>query len=262
MARMLRDCTDSEKVNLLKAHAEVLFYRLMMKADDYGSFYANVKLIKSNCYPLRTDAVRDADISRWMDELLMAGLIVVYMHAGKSYLRILNFGQRLRNKKKRFPDCPPELLINAELQQFAANGGELPPEDELEEEVEDELEEEKEERAGAHSPELIADFEKFKVWSQEHAPRVLKMKEPFSIDQFAKIKNDFSAAQISEILKVMHNWEPLLKKNRSAYLTAIKWLQKENNETNRRTTSGGNSGKPGTSEARMQAAKNWGRKEI
>lgn len=152
MARMLRDCTDSDKVNLLKAHAEVLFYRLMMKADDYGSFYANVKLIKSNCYPLRTDAVRDADITRWIDELLKAGLIVVYMNAGKSYLRILNFGQRLRNKKKRFPDCPPELLVNAEARQPAANGGEWPPEEEEELEEELELEEEGE---GAPAPPVL-----------------------------------------------------------------------------------------------------------
>lgn len=145
MARMLRDCTDSDKVNLLTAHAEVLFYRLIMKADDYGSFYANVKLIKSNCYPLRTDTVRDADISRWMDELLKAGLIVVYMNAGKSYMRILNFGQRLRNTKKRFPDCPAELL--SDPPQVAARCGELRPEVEVEEELEEEIEVEGEEEA-------------------------------------------------------------------------------------------------------------------
>lgn len=255
MARMLRDCTDSDKVNLLKAHAEVLFYRLMMKADDYGSFYANVKLIKSNCYPLRTDAVRDADITRWMDELLKAGLIVVYMNAGKSYLRILNFGQRLRNKKKRFPDCPPELLVNSEPPQGAADSGEWPPE--LEEELEGEVEEELEERADAHPPELVADFEKFKIWNQENTPRVLKMKEPFTIDQFSKIKNDFSTAQISEILKAMHNWEPLLKKNRNAYLTAMKWLKKETDGTNRQPTPSGTTGPLGTSEARVQAAKKY-----
>jgi hypothetical protein len=134
--RMLRDCTDSENVDKLSAHAEVLFYRLMMKADDYGSFYGNVKLIKSNCYPLRIDTVRDADISRWMDELLKAGLIVVYMNAGKTFLRINNFGQRLRNKKKRFPDCPPELLNETDMPQPAATGGNPPPEVELEVELE------------------------------------------------------------------------------------------------------------------------------
>lgn len=253
MARMLRDCTDSDKVNLLKSHAEVLFYRLMMKADDYGSFSANVKLIKSNCYPLRTDAVRDADITRWMDELLKAGLIVVYMNAGKSYLRILNFGQRLRNKTKRFPDCPPELLIN-DLPPLAADGGGWRPEEEVEEELE---KEEEEERADAHPPELVIDFEKFKVWIKDHANRTGKMKEPFTIDQFEKLKKEFTSAEISEILKAMHNWEPLIRKNRSAYLTAIKWLQKEKNATNQRTPSGGNSSKPGTSEARIERAKGW-----
>jgi hypothetical protein len=137
---MLRDCTDSENVDKLSAHAEVLFYRLMMKADDYGSFYGNVKLIKSNCYPLRIDTVRDADISRWMDELLKAGLIVVYKNAGKTFLRIHNFGQRLRNKKKRFPDCPPEFLNEIDPPPPAANGGHPPPEVELEVEVEEEVE--------------------------------------------------------------------------------------------------------------------------
>lgn len=138
--RLLRDCTDSENINQLTYPAEVLFYRLMMKADDYGSFYANTKLLKASCYPLRIDTVRDADITRWMDELQKAGLIVVYMDAGKSYLRIVNFGQRLRNKKKRFPDCPMELLaISRELPQPAANGRELPPEVEVEVEVEGEL---------------------------------------------------------------------------------------------------------------------------
>lgn len=161
---MLRDCTDSDKINLLSAHAEVLFYRLMMKADDYGSFSANVKLIKSNCFPLRTDTVRDADISRWMDELLKAGLIVVYMFAGKSYLRILNFGQRLRNKKKRYPDCPPELLNNSEPQQVAASCGEKPPEEEEEEELEEEveLEEEREEK-----PPLPVFLEDGLIWDIE-----------------------------------------------------------------------------------------------
>lgn len=137
--RLLRDCTCSENVDKLSAHAEVLFYRLMMKADDYGSFFGNSKLIKANCFPLRLDTVRDADISRWIDELLKAGLIAVYTHAGKEYLRIKNFGQRLRNKKKKFPDCPPEL-IDSEPPQVAADGGKSPPEVEENTEVEVEVE--------------------------------------------------------------------------------------------------------------------------
>lgn len=115
---MLRDCTDSDKVNLLSPHAEVLFYRLMMKADDFGCFYGNVRLIKANCFPLKVDSVRDTDISRWMDELQKAGLIVVYTYEEKNYLRVLNFGQRLRSKKSKFPIDRSELG----LEDLAAEG--------------------------------------------------------------------------------------------------------------------------------------------
>lgn len=147
--RMLRDCTASDNINKVSPHAEVFFYRLMMKADDYGSFYANVKLIKASCFPLKLDTVRDADIQRWIAECKKAGLIVIYTSDGKEYLRIINFGQRLRNKKNKFPDCPQHILITGgESQQPAANGGELRPEVEVEVEVEVENEKEKEKPNG------------------------------------------------------------------------------------------------------------------
>lgn len=134
--RVLRDYTASEKINNISYQAEVLFVRIMMKADDYGSFHANIKLLKSQCFPLRTDTVRDADISRWLDELQTSGLIVVYTHAGKQYLRIIDFGQRLRNMRNCFPQP-----INNNSQQFAATCGNPPPEtkrNETEEETETE----------------------------------------------------------------------------------------------------------------------------
>lgn len=116
--RTIRDWTDSEKVNLLSNQAEVFLLRLMMKADDYGSYYANVKLLKSNLYPLRTDTIRETDISRWIAECEKAGLILVYTIADKSYIRIINFGQRMRTMKKRFPDLPNE---NEEVKEIRRN---------------------------------------------------------------------------------------------------------------------------------------------
>lgn len=108
--RILRDTTDSETVNSLTWQAEVLFYRLMMKADDFGSFHGNVKLIKSACFPLRSDVIREADISRWITECEKTGLLVIYESSGKQYLNILNFGQRLRKMKGKFPEPPPSIV--------------------------------------------------------------------------------------------------------------------------------------------------------
>lgn len=107
--RMLRDWTDSERMNSLSVHAERFFVRLIMKADDYGCFYADQRILKANLFPLLLDAVREADLLRWMAECQKAGLIVLYESSGKKYLQISDFNQRLRAKKSKYPlptyDC-------------------------------------------------------------------------------------------------------------------------------------------------------------
>lgn len=107
--RIIRDWTDSEPMNNISLQAEVLFVRLIMKADDYGCFHANPKLIKGALFPLRD--VRESDITRWMDEIRKAGLIAFYAEAGKTYLLIKNFGQRLRSMKRRHPEPNDSNLL-------------------------------------------------------------------------------------------------------------------------------------------------------
>lgn len=101
--RMLRDWTGSEKINSISVHAERFFTRLIMKADDYGCFHADPRILKGNLFTLLLDSIREADILRWMAECQKAGLIVVYENSGKSYLQILDFNQRLRQKTLKFP---------------------------------------------------------------------------------------------------------------------------------------------------------------
>jgi hypothetical protein len=80
------------------------------------------------------------------------------------------------------------------------------------------------------TPEQEKEFEKFQNWVKEKSPRVSEMREPFTIDQFFHIKAKFPVAEISRVLLDMHNWEPLVKKNRSAYLTCNKWLNREKSQ--------------------------------
>ena len=102
-SRMLRDWTNSDKIDSISFQAEVFFTRLIMKADDFGCFWADSKRLKANLFPLRSDSVRDADITRWKAECQKAGLIVVYESDSKEYLQIIDFGQRLRLRKQKFP---------------------------------------------------------------------------------------------------------------------------------------------------------------
>ena len=106
--RMLRDWTDSEAVDKLSWQAECLFVRLIMKADDYGRYHGNPKLLRSLLFPLK-DGLRDADISRWIAECETAGLLRVYTDkvSGKPFIEIRKFGQRVKEcTKSKFPEPP------------------------------------------------------------------------------------------------------------------------------------------------------------
>lgn len=135
--RVLRDWTDSEKVEKLSFQAEVTFTRLFMKADDYGCFHGNPKLLKAALFPLRD--IREADLSRWLAECLNAGLIAFYEESGKKYVVIRNFGQRLRTMKRRFPvpdsnsltidsSPPPETKQKQETESETKQETEIPSE--------------------------------------------------------------------------------------------------------------------------------------
>lgn len=104
--RLLRDWTESDKINEISVHAERFFTRLIMKADDFGRYSANPRLLKPQLFPLLIDQVREADITRWMAECQKAGLIVLYEVASKPYVQIENFNQRLRQKTEKYP--PPD----------------------------------------------------------------------------------------------------------------------------------------------------------
>lgn len=111
--RILRDWTLSENIECLSPHAEVLFTRLIMKADDFGRFHANPKLLKAALFPLKE--VNESDILVWLNECYAAGVLNHYQVDGKKYLEIKEFGQRLRTMTSKFPDpcgqtaviCPP-----------------------------------------------------------------------------------------------------------------------------------------------------------
>jgi len=111
--RILRDYTDSELVDKLSAPAEVLFIRLFMKADDYGLFHANPKLVKSACFPLRE--VKESDIVKWLSECNEINLIDIYEVEGKKYLKINNFNQRLRVMTSKYPSFDSKLRSDVSI---------------------------------------------------------------------------------------------------------------------------------------------------
>lgn len=128
--RMIRDgILTSERINSLSPHAELFYRRLMSVVDDYGRFSANLTLLRASCYPLKLDSVKEDSIKKHLAEAEGAGLIVLYTVAGKAYLEIQDFGQRIQSKSK-FPE-PPETTDDSpsfpdERQKPTVNHGEPP----------------------------------------------------------------------------------------------------------------------------------------
>lgn len=139
--RVLRDWTDSEKVDKLSEGAERFFARLIMKADDYGSYYANVILLKSTLFPLKEN-LNSKLVKAWLLECVDAGILKMYKSNGKEYLRIINFGQRMQNMRNKFPD--PENADSDNSPEVTVSHRKSPPEIEKEIEIEKETEKEKE----------------------------------------------------------------------------------------------------------------------
>lgn len=226
--RVLRDWTGSDRINGLSVHAERFFTRLIMKVDDYGCFFADTRLLKANLYPLLLDTIREADLLRWLTECQKAGLIVLYERESKKYLQILDFRQRLDRARSKFP-----VPTDNELREIVTD---FPPESESETETKPKHERENGVPPPPPDPEQV-EFDKFLGWIKVNASRVLQMKEQFTKDQFFELKKEFTAAEVSKVLTDMHNWEPLVKKNRNPYLTLRKWIKKDHNETIKPSTS-------------------------
>lgn len=204
--RMIRDWTASEKIGSISVYAERFFVRLIMKADDYGCFYADTRLLKANLFPLLLDSVREADITRWMAECQKAGLIVIYEHESKRYLQIIDFKQRLDRAKSKFPQANDLVAIDNDSM--------------AEREKEKEKEIEKETEHGFVNPFGVG-FKAWDGWKQykkaEFNERYKSKKtEQSAINKLFEIsKGDFAAAEKIIEQSISNRWKGLfpLKQN-------------------------------------------------
>lgn len=137
----------STHVNQLDWSHEVFYFRLLLMADPKGLFHADPALLRSSLFPLRTEEVSLEQIDRMKAAAIAAGLIRQYTVAGKPYLYIERYGQRLRAKAK-YP-LPP--WIDNKSPQPAASRRNLLHESESEFELEFELEAEAERIAPPHA---------------------------------------------------------------------------------------------------------------
>lgn len=110
-SRMIREgLCDSERVAKLDWFAQALFFRLLLKADDFGFYDARPSYVRAQLFSMQLGTVREANVARALNDCEGAGLIRFYEVDGKRYLEILRYGQRCDTTNPKFP--PPEGWVH------------------------------------------------------------------------------------------------------------------------------------------------------
>lgn len=102
----------SDKVDKLSWVEECFYHRLLLAVDDYGRYHADPPLLIGKIMPRKIGNVSNQDIEKWLTACVTAGLVRVYGVEGKRYLEVLQFDQRTRAKKSKFP-TPDEEKTDA-----------------------------------------------------------------------------------------------------------------------------------------------------
>lgn len=94
----------SDQINALSPFEEVLFYRLMVKADDYGRYDGRLAIIKNTLFPLK-DSLRVEQIEKALHTLSSQELVARYEVDGRPFVRLTGWDrhQTIRAKKSKYP---------------------------------------------------------------------------------------------------------------------------------------------------------------
>ena len=108
--------TYSKEIDSLTWFQEVLFYRLIVKADDFGRFHADPQIVKSELFPRKEDLTKKAVVDG-LKVLENNGLIKRYVWEDSEYLQITKWDkhQQRRAAKSKYPDENGNHLISIDI---------------------------------------------------------------------------------------------------------------------------------------------------
>ena len=106
---------ESYNIDNLTPEAEVMFYRLMTYADDFGLFKADPRLVNRALFPLKN--YKDESIVKWFNQMAENDLVEFYVIENKYFGRFKKWSdhQNCRNKKSKYPEPKGELLKSIEI---------------------------------------------------------------------------------------------------------------------------------------------------
>lgn len=118
--RILKEsiCT-SETIDALSAGAEIFFYHLLVRCDDFGRMDARPSLLRAACFPLRLDIIADHQIEVWLKELVDAELVWTYTVDGKQYLQVTKWDKH-QQKRAKYSKYPQPISSDINCNQLPA----------------------------------------------------------------------------------------------------------------------------------------------
>ena len=109
--RILKEsiCTN-EQIDKLSPFDEIVFYRLIVNADDYGIFDGRPSILRSRLFPLKD--IRNSQIENAIHNLASVELVSTYDVDGKPFVRLLGWerNQQMRARKSKYPGPDGEHL--------------------------------------------------------------------------------------------------------------------------------------------------------
>lgn len=215
----------SDDLDKLTAFEETVFYRLLVRVDDYGRIDARPGFLKSMLFVTKK-GVTEKSIEDAVSKMASIGLVQEYEVTGKPFLLFPKWSlhQRLRNSKERYPaPCMEHALQqNAEidhLPQSAATCGELPTESESQSESQSDF------MSDANTPDST------------EAVITLTLNDktgyPISQNQASKWEELYPSVNVMQELRNMAGWldaNPSRRKTKTGILRFVNsWLQREQN---------------------------------
>lgn len=110
--RMLKEgIKRSAQIDQLSWFEEVVFYRLLVTADDYGCVDGRSILLRNDLFPTKDNVTKKA-VEDAVNHLASVGLLRKYAVSGTPYLFFPTWEkhQRLRAKKRKYPAPPSDVM--------------------------------------------------------------------------------------------------------------------------------------------------------
>lgn len=187
----------SPQIDSLTWFEEVVFYRMIVTADDFGCLDGRAVLLKNELFPTK-DNITKKSIEDAVSRLVSVGLVCRYTSSGMPYLFLPTWErhQRIRNQHRKFPEPPAGIRLSADCCQMSAD---CQPESESESKTESESNPPvfpPEENGGPASPEAGE--------TGEGGSAPGKAKRPKNPDVFASY-----AGEDGELLKALRDFEEM-----------------------------------------------------